>query len=105
MLLCSMSMIYDLMTVSSGQTLERLLLAQVLREVPFLGHRCTSWDTGALPGTQVHCPGALLGPGALAGPVAPEQPGPDGGALLAAGRGHLDMMQVTIYLSHLFTQV
>ena len=90
---------YDWMTLSSGQTLERLLLAQVLREVHFLGHRC------ALPGPQVHCPGALLGPGALAGPVAPEQPGPDGGALLAAGRGHLDMMQVTIYLSHLFTQV
>ena len=61
--------------------------------------RCTTWPgalLAALLGTQVHWPGALLGPGALAGPVAPEQPGPDGGALLAAGRGHLDMMQVNI---------
>ena len=32
---------YDCMTLSSGQTLERLVLAQVLREVHFLGLRCT----------------------------------------------------------------
>ena len=60
--------------------------------------RCTTWP-GALLGTQVHWPGALLGPGALAGSVAPEQPGPDGGALLAAGRGHLDMMQVNMRIN------
>ena len=77
---------YDCMTLS----FERLLLARVLREVHFLGPRCTG---------QVHCPGALLGPGALAGTVAPEQPGPDGGALLAAGRGHLDMMQVNMRIN------
>ena len=48
---------YDWMTLSSGQTLERLLLAQVLREGHFLGPRCTARDPGALPGTQVHCQG------------------------------------------------
>ena len=39
---------YDWMTLSSGQRLERLLLAQVLREVHFLGPKCTARDPGAL---------------------------------------------------------
>ena len=45
---------YDWMTLSSGQSLERLLLAQVLREVHFLGPRCT---------VQVHYLGQVHLPG------------------------------------------
>ena len=53
-------------------SLERLMLAQVLREVHFLGHRRTAWDPGALVRctTWARCTGQVhyLGQVHLPGP-------------------------------------
>ena len=63
---------YDCLTLSLGQTLEKPLLARVLREVHFLGHRCTARDPGALVRctTWARCTGQVhyLGQVHLPGP-------------------------------------